>query len=156
MRRLDWNRVGKRFFLIDTFAGPPLDQFSADEVERGRKKLAQEALAAGAYVTDLERVRRNFSEWRNNVETVCGRVPEVLSGVPFGAVAFLHLDLNCAYPEREALRFFWERLPAGGVVLLDDYTYFGHDSQTEAIDAVTRSVGAGVLSLPTGQGLIVK
>src|SRR5258708_34978180 len=28
MQYLDWNRVGRRFFLIDTFSGPLLDQYS--------------------------------------------------------------------------------------------------------------------------------
>lgn len=37
MRRLDWNRVGRWFHLIDTFAGPVLDQFSKAEVERLRR-----------------------------------------------------------------------------------------------------------------------
>jgi hypothetical protein len=76
--------------------------------------------------------------------------------VNFAEVAFLHLDMNCALPERSALEFFWPRLSLGGVVLFDDYTYFGHNSQTEEIDAAARSLGIRILALPTGQGLIVK
>ncbi|HEX4136543.1 MAG TPA: TylF/MycF/NovP-related O-methyltransferase [Bryobacteraceae bacterium] len=87
---------------------------------------------------------------------VQGAVPQVLHTVNFGDVAFLHLDMNCALPERAALEFFWSRLSPGGIVLLDDYTYFGHDSQTEAIDSLSGRLGFRTLSLPTGQGLIVK
>jgi len=39
---------------------------------------------------------------------------------------------------------------------LDDYAYFGHDCQREAIDASAQAKGVQVLSLPTGQGLIVR
>jgi hypothetical protein len=155
MQGLDWDRLGKKFYLIDTFEGPAVEQFSSEEVQRGRAELARKALEAGAYVTDLERVRTNFAQWRG-VEIVAGRVPEVLAGIHFGEIAFLHLDMNCAYPEREALRFFWERLVRGGVVLLDDYAYFGHESQAAAMDEVAETVGAEVLSLPTGQGLMIK
>lgn len=155
MQSVDWRNVDRKFFLIDTFAGPVLSQYSTREIERGRIDVAKAALAAGAYVTDLDRVRANFAEWPNAV-VVQGAVPDVLDTLHFGDVAFLHLDMNCALPERAALEFFWSRLSPGGVVLFDDYTYFGHDSQTESIDAVARALGVKILALPTGQGLIVK
>ena len=100
-------------------------------------------------------MRANFSEWPNAV-VVQGAVPEVLDTVNIADVAFLHLDMNCALPEQAALEFFWERLSPGGVVLLDDYAYFGNESQTEAIDSVSARLEFKILSLPTGQGLIVK
>jgi hypothetical protein len=155
MRSLDWRGSGRRFYLIDTFSGPVLSQYSPREIERGRAANAESALAAGAYVTDLERVRANFSEWPNAV-VVQGAVPDILSAVSFRDVAFLHLDMNCALPEKAALEFFWERLSPGAVVLLDDYAYFGNEGQAEAIDDLSARLGFRILSLPTGQGLIVK
>jgi hypothetical protein len=155
MQRLDWARTGRRYYLIDTFSGPVLAQYSTEEIAKGRVAAAKDAIAREAYVTDLKRIRANFAEWPN-VEIVQGAVPEVLGGLQIGTVAFLHIDMNCALPERAALEHFWEHLCPGGVVLFDDYTYFGHEEQTGAIDEVVARVGAEVLSLPTGQGLIVK
>lgn len=155
MHHLQWNTVGRRFFLIDTFRGPVLEQYSREEMERGRFDRAKDALDAGAFVTDLERVRSNFSEWKDAV-IIPGSVPEILPSVDVRAVALLHLDMNCAYPERAALEFFWERLTPGAMVLLDDYAYFGHEVQTKAIDEAAQALKANVLSLPTGQGLIIK
>jgi hypothetical protein len=54
------------------------------------------------------------------------------------------------------MEFFWDRLTPGAVVLLDDYSYFGHDCQREAIDSAAMARGAKILSLPTGQGLIIR
>lgn len=76
----------------------------------------------GAYETDVERVRANFAEWPNAV-VVPGSVPEILPAVNVARVAFLHLDMNCALPERAALEHFWPKLSPGGFVLLDDYAY---------------------------------
>jgi len=155
MRYLDWNNTGRAFFLIDTFAGPVLAQYSPPEIGKNRRKAAECAIAAGAYVTDLHRVRANFSEWPNAI-VVQGAVPDVLPSVSAGAIAFVHLDMNCAMPERAALEFFWPRMPAGGIVLLDDYAYYENDSLAESIDLLAARLGFRVLSLPTGQGLIVK
>jgi hypothetical protein len=155
MRHLRWNNLDRRFHLIDTFGGPIFDQYSSEEIARGRLSLAQDALAAGSYVTDLARVRANYSEWPSAI-VVQGVIPEVLPALDIGPVAFLHIDMNCAYPERAALEFFWNRLSPGAIVLLDDYAYFGHDQQTSAIDSTALALGANILSLPTGQGLIVK
>ena len=155
MHSLGWSRVERRFYLIDTFDGPVMSQFSGEEIVKGRKKIAEDAISAGAYVTDMARIRANFSEWPNAV-VVQGAVPGILPAIEIGQVAFLHLDMNCALPEREALTFFWSRLSKGAVVLLDDYAYFGHDLQAKAMDEAAIELGAHILALPTGQALIIK
>lgn len=134
MGGLNWGNIAKRFYLIDTFAGPVLSQFSAEEIQLGRRKLAVDGMAAGAYETNLARVRANFAEWPNAV-VVPGAVPDILPALNISSVAFLHIDMNCAYPESAALDYFWDCLSPG---------------------AFARSLGFHVLSLPTGQGLIVK
>ena len=155
MHRLDWNRLGRRFFLVDTWDGPPENQYSEAEIQLGRRRMAQAEKANGAYVTDLESVRRNFAEWPNAV-IVQGVVPDVLPKVSATEIAFLHIDMNSAYPETATLHFFWERLSRGAMVLLDDYAYHGYEQQAIAMDAAAKALGASVLSLPTGQGLICK
>ncbi len=155
LHSLDWNETGRRFFLIDTFNGPVLSQFTQEEIGNNRLSLARKAIEEGSYVTDMVRIRANFAEWSTAI-VVQGAVPDVLETVPFGTVAFLHLDMNCALPEEAAFKFFWDRLSPGAVVLLDDYCFTGYDCQRDAIDTAARARGADVLSLPTGQGLIVK
>ena len=155
MRGLNWASVAKRFYLVDTFAGPVVSQFSEDERERGRHKIAEQQIAAGSYETDVERVRANFAEWPNAIVTQ-GMVPDVLPTLGISRVAFLHIDMNCSYPEQRAIEYFWNRLSPGALALLDDYAYFGYECQREAMDIAGRELGFNVLSLPTGQGLIIK
>ena len=124
-------------------------------MRQGQRKVAEDALARGAYVTDLERMRANYAEWPN-VRLVQGAVPDVLELVKPDRVAFLHLDMNCARPERAAFEYFWEKLSPGGMVLLDDYATYLYDPMAREIDGSAGARGAAVLSLPTGQGLIWK
>lgn len=155
LHHLDWEKTGRQYLLIDTFEGPVVSQFSAGEREAGSLGVVEAAMASGGYVTDLERVRANFAEWPH-ARVVPGVVPEVLGSLAPGPVAFLHLDMNCAYPERAALEWFWERMSPGGLILFDDYAYFGNRALAEGIDEAAAALGARVLALPTGQGLIIR
>lgn len=100
-------------------------------------------------------MKANFAEWPNAV-VVQGIVPDVLTSLPVDRVAFIHVDLNCAAPERAALEYYWERLSPRELMLFDDYTYLGQQCQGDALDDDARQLGATVLSLPTGQGLIIR
>lgn len=106
-------------------------------------------------MTDMDRIRGNFAEWEN-VNIVQGVVPDLLETIEFGAVAFLHIDMNCSLPERAAFEFFWDRLSAGALVLFDDYTYNGHECQRDALAGSAAAKGSEILCLPTGQGLLTR
>lgn len=155
MQHLNWESTQRTFYLVDTFAGPPLAQYSEQEIQQGRHQVARDAIASGAYVTDIERVRSNFSQWPNTA-VIQGEVPGVLSQLPLTQVAFAHLDMNSASPECAALEFLWPLLSARGLILLDDYAYFRSNPQGDALDMAARRLGIEILSLPTGQGLILK
>jgi hypothetical protein len=54
------------------------------------------------------------------------------------------------------LEYFYPKLVPGGVVLFDDYGHRGHHLQKELADEYASTQGAAILTLPTGQGLLVK
>ncbi len=155
MHHLDWDRLGKTFYLLDTFEGMDPRFVSDVERETGALEKSQAAVRFGYYATGVDSVRANFSEWQN-VRIIAGSVPETLDQVDAATVAYLHIDMNCAPPEIAALRYFWPRLTPGGFVLLDDYAQRGRDEQRLAMDSVARDLGVTICTLPTGQGLIIK
>jgi len=155
MRRLNWSTMPRTFYLVDTFAGPVFEQYSKEELQLGRADLARDLLSRGAYVTDVERARTNFSEWPNAI-VVPGAVPDVLPSVAADRVAFLHIDMNCAFPECAALEYFWPLLSPGAIVLFDDYANHEFRYQKEELDHTLAKLAAQILPLPTGQGLIVR
>ena len=155
MQFLDWNRLGKRFFLLDTFRG--IDAKYVSKEERDDKVLdkGQAAINEGFYVIGADSVRVNFSEW-DNVLIIEGSVPDTLPQVDSSQVAFLHIDMNCSLPEVAALSFFWDRLVSGAIILLDDYAYYGYEHQKRAMDRFAKERGVMIASLPSGQGLLIK
>ncbi|MBC7900199.1 MAG: class I SAM-dependent methyltransferase, partial [Saprospiraceae bacterium] len=109
----------------------------------------------GHYVRGVDSVRANFSQWKN-VRIIEGPIPETLSEIDTASIAYLHLDMNCAPPETAALNFLWDRLVHGAFILLDDYAYHGYSEQKYAMDGAAAAKGLKIVSLPTGQGLLIK
>lgn len=155
MDYLDWDSLKKTFYLLDTFSG--IDDRFLSENERKEDVMERNKwrLRRGFYTTNIDSVRENFSTWQN-VQIVAGAIPETLDAVKSEKVAYLHLDMNCVPPEVAALEHFWDRLVPGGFVLLDDYAYSGHKLQKNAMDEIASNKGVKIVSLPTGQGLLLK
>ncbi len=124
MEFLDWDWLGKTFYLLDTFAGLDPRFVTAGERRAVAVKKSRRYLRYGCYHSSVDRVRANFAQWRN-LRIIVGAVPESLGHVDAHAIAFLHIDMNCAAPEVDTLCFFWPRLSPGAVVLLDDYAFLG-------------------------------
>jgi hypothetical protein len=101
---------GKTLHLVDTVPAPFRN--SSPQTKRLQLAAVRQAVSRGGHVTNLDRIRSNFAEWPS-ARLVQGAVPAVLPGSGIDRVAFLHLDMNCAGPERKALRYFWPRLSAG-------------------------------------------
>ena len=155
MESLDWDRLGRTFWLLDTFAGVDERLVSAEERRDGALQRNRDELASGFYVSGPESVVANFAQWKN-VRIVVGAIPGALAEVDAARIAYLHLDMNCAPPEVAAVEHFWDRLVPGAVILLDDYAYLGYEHQKAAMDAFAASRGVAICSLPTGQGLMLK
>ena len=155
MNLLDWNIRERTFFLMDTFAGLDERYISEEERASGILDRNQNEIDRGFYTFDVNEVRRNFAEWPS-AKLIVGPIPETLPEMTAERIAFLHLDLNCSPPEVAAIEEFWDRLSPGAPVLLDDYAYVGYESQKRGMDGFARRAGVSVLSLPTGQGLLVK
>jgi hypothetical protein len=155
MEYLNWNVLEKTFYLLDTFSGLDERFVSEQELDSGVMERNEDSLKSGFYVPGVETVRENFSEWKN-VRIIQGSVPETLSAVDTQHIAYLHLDMNCAPPEVAAFNALWERLVPGAFILLDDYAYRGFGAQKSAMDAAAGAKGLQIVSLPSGQGLLIK
>ncbi len=155
MEYLNWDSLGKTFYLMDTFSGLDERYVSDEELKRNKLDKNKRLLQNAFYTRDVNSVRANFSQW-NNVQIIIGPIPDTLDAVEAESVAYLHLDMNCAPPEVAAFTYFWDRLVPGGFVLLDDYAYKGGAAQKAAMDDAAATKDLKIVSLPTGQGLLIK
>jgi len=147
---IDLNATGKRFYLFDTFAGIPEEQITERERALGR------SVENDVYYDDcFETARRNFGGFPRAI-LVRGRVPDTLAAIEIDQVCYLSIDMNIAFPEVAAMEHFWDKLVTGAPVILDDYGWLGYAPQKEAMDAFADRKKVKILTLPTGQGLLLK
>ncbi len=139
---VDFNRLGKDFFLVDSFQGLSEEHRHLHDYKEGDY---------------FDRVRSLFVD-HPRVKLVKGFVPDVLNTRTFGPVSLLHIDMGVAEAEVAALRFFWSRLSKGAIVVLSYYAYPVRNWKEikAGYDAFAREQGVEICYCPTGQGLIVK
>jgi O-methyltransferase len=140
----------KDFYLLDTFEGIPEELLTKEESAAGKKEHFEKE-----YTPCYEEVIKTFAEFPF-VKIVKGMVPDTLANVRSGKIAFLSIDMNSIVPEIVALNYFWNKMSPGGMIILDDYAYVTCDLQYDAHNKWAKEKGIKILSLPTGQGLIVK
>lgn len=148
---VDLNSTGKSFYLFDTFSGLPEEQLSDRERALSGGHGSKEAYAEDVYET----AKANFAPYPT-AHLVRGRVPDTLDSVPISGVCYLSIDMNIVLPEIATIRHFWPKLSAGAPVILDDYGWLARAPQKEAMDEFAEGVGCKILTLPTGQGLLLK
>ena len=107
------------------------------------------------YSIDAESTIDRFSVFKE-VSVVKGSIPEVLTSFDTTDISFLHIDLNTAQAEVAGLKLLYENLKSGAIVLLDDYGFPNFRESRIAHDELAVELGYEILSLPTGQGLIIK
>ena len=137
----------RKFYLLDSFEGVSEAQLSEEEKARG--------ILEYPYANNYDAVVDTFKSFRN-VEIIKGMIPESLSSVNSDKISFLSIDLNSAAPEIAAAEYFWERLVPGATVILDDYGWAKHLAQKQAFDRFAEERKVPILSLPTGQGVMIK
>ena len=146
---IDFNATGKSFWLFDTFCGIPEEQMNEYEKMVGRQIYNQ------WYPDCWERAKANFAPFPK-ARLVRGVVPHTLVDAPIDKVCYLLLDMNIVAPERAAIEFFWPKLVPGAIVILDDYAWRTHEEQLRAMDEFAAKQGVTILTLPTGQGIMIK
>lgn len=147
------------FYLLDTYKG--FDERTLSQAEAANIKAWFAANGKtgdwrqGQYRECYDDTVATFAD-KPQVKVIRGTVPDTLTQVTEDKIAYLSLDMNCAMPEIAAMEYFWPKMVSGCITVLDDYGWEGHENQRAQFDAFAARNGVPLLSMPTGQGIIIK
>lgn len=141
-------------FLFDTFCG-----FDEGYVSTAEKAQAHYNDLKAIYRDNYDEVKRVFGKY-SNVHLIKGSVPDTLiddTAKAINNVSFCYVDMNCYYPEREALKWIWPKMSKGGIIMSDDQGQYSLNKQHDMWVKFAQSVDREMFYVPgTGQGVIVK
>ena len=121
---------GRKLYLFDTFGG--LDERDIrEEPERAEWLRTRGNLYLRHGNEDIA-VRRCVEPERVIVKK--GYIPETFKGIEEESFLFVNLDMDVYAPTLSALRFFFERMVKGGVILCHDYFNPMYPGIRQAVD----------------------
>ncbi|OEU50024.1 MAG: hypothetical protein BA861_00210 [Desulfobacterales bacterium S3730MH5] len=109
----------------------------------------------GNLATSEALIRENLKEF-DFVVYHKGWIPEKFQEVSVMEFCFVHLDVDLFQPTLASLRFFYERLSPGGIIVCDDYGFITCPGARKAMDLFFSKKPEEVISLPTGQGFVMR
>lgn len=137
----------RKLHLFDTFTG-----FS-------EKDLQHEKAKGGKYSTkefsdtDLETVKKYVAAGENAIYYP-GYFPSTAVGLDNTTFAFVNIDADLYLPTIEALRFFYPKLSAGGVIIIHDYNHTW-DGIKKALDEFMPTIPETLVELPDWKGSVM-
>lgn len=136
--------------LFDSFQGLPsggsVDAPGASDTPAWR---------AGDLTASESVLNRNLDGFKNFVVHK-GWIPEKFVDVKEERFCLVHIDVDLYEPTLASLRFFYPRVSAGGVIVLDDYGFATCPGAHRAVAEFMAEKPEYVLHLPTGQGVIIR
>lgn len=141
INKVDFKSLKKKYYLYDLFEWKEGDEHTHLPGHDNEKMY--------------DDVQARFAQYPF-VKIIKGSVPQSLSeGFP-KKIAFAHIDMNHPAPEAGALEKVLPVLSPGGIVIFDDYGWWGYSAQKIALDPIIEKNGLKVLELPTGQAVLIK
>jgi hypothetical protein len=148
----------RELHLFDTFEGmpPPTEEDVRLGGPPAAELLATRPKTAKVWaIADLDDVRAGMAQAGYPAERIHYHPGLVEDTIPAGAperIALLRLDTDWYASTRHELEHLYDRVPAGGVVIIDDYDYW--DGSRKAVDEFIARTGARLLLAPMGSGRI--
>ena len=93
---------------------------------------------------------------QKNVKIIKGILPESLKDNCPKKIAFVHIDLNNTLAEIGVLKFIFDRIVSGGIIILDDFGWSAYSEQQQKEKDFFQKRNLKVMELPTGQGIVLK
>jgi O-methyltransferase len=148
----------RELHLFDTFEGMPPP--TEEDVQHGgppaAELLATRPRTAKVWaIADLEDVKTGMAQVDYPAERIHyhpGLVEETIPDAAPQRIALLRLDTDWYASTKHELEHLYDRVPSGGVVVIDDYDYW--EGSRKAVDEFVARTGARLLLAPMGSGRI--
>ena len=136
----------KTLYLFDTFEGFPAQDVEKEELPSNSK--------AGYYDFTSEELVLSKLPYKEKAIIKKGYFPQSAQGID-DKFCFVNLDLDLYQPTLEGLKFFWDKMSEGGVILIHDYFGIDFPNVKTAVADFEKWLGEPLKMLPIGDTLSI-
>jgi|ERR1051326_7384668 hypothetical protein len=142
----------RHLYGCDTFAGFPAIQ-AQDQSAGSWHDMREGGVGSNreAFFRDLDTYLKD-SPIAKRVHVlegdVCETIPTLVKERPGLRFSFVYFDLDLYQPTLECLRLLWNKIPKGGIVVLDEYAFPEFPGESQAVDEFFGSSGAELKTIP--------
>jgi O-methyltransferase len=132
--------------------------YDAWESMKSELLLESESWSVGDYsYLAIENTKNNLAAFKEETVFNKGFIPASFAASDNPTeIVWLHIDLNSSLPTTDALQFFFEKMPPGGIILFDDYAWGNYYDTKLAVDKFFSGKTGVLLPFPTGQAIYFK
>lgn len=136
-----------KLWLADTFTGVPTTETGKDSIYRGGEH-------SDTSVVEVQKLLHNCDV--KNYELLVGLFPEETSK-PVNEInfRFVHVDVDTYESASKVFRWAWPQLVPGGIVVFDDYGFWGCEGVTAFVNEL-RDDGFFVIHNLNGHAILLK
>jgi O-methyltransferase len=140
----------RAFYLFDTFEG-----FTEEDL--AKEKQTEDRFSTDMFAdTSVDKVKK-YINGNSNLRFKPGFFPDSAGGLETETFALVHIDADLYAPTIEALKFFYDKLNMGGVIIIHDYNH-NWDGIPKAIHEFMVTIPESLIELTDWQGsaMIIK
>ncbi len=141
---------GKTIHIFDSFEGlsePTQD----DKLETGKA-----AWEHGELATDQHMLEQNMKMYAHMLSIHKGWIPDRFDDIKGKIFSLVHIDVDLYQPTLDSLKFFYDRMTPGGIIVCDDYGSVLCPGAKKAFDEFFSNKPELLLELPSAQAIVVK
>lgn len=134
------------------------DSFEGLSAPRRKDKLntGNHAWREGALASSEDVLVNNLQMYEHMLVIHKGWIPERFKDIEKMKFSFLHVDVDLYDPTLDSLKFFYDRMTTGGIIMCDDYGSVSCPGAKKAFDEFFADKQENILELPSAQAIVVK
>lgn len=139
----------KRIYLFDTFEGFPCEDLAAERALNNAAFLTGKFNSQDIFAGASESIALARMLHPEKCVLKKGYFPETADGVD-ESFCFVNLDMDLYQPMLAGLKFFYEKMCEGGVILLHDYFHPELPGVKQAVEDFEQELGIRLCKVPIG------
>jgi O-methyltransferase len=150
---LDTYSLNIQIYAIDSFEGLPLPNKNTD----GDVRTGSQFFNKGDLTANYQSVINKLKHLKTPIKIIKGWIPDCFNDLSSSEkYCMAHIDVDLYQPTLDSLKYIYEKMVTGGIILMDDYGSCGCYGAKIAADEFFKDKEEKIIPLFSGGAFVIK